>query len=605
MVRKPSRASGASGASRANNRGSRSMTAHIITVLLLFAVLPCVRSSAQCSGAPTYSCARTDTNVTHLPSPLPFAGGLTGANTQFSDTSFNPSYPIRYTRVTDSTTGTVLGNTNSPMGVGSGDGDDSHFNADESLFTFTDNGAAWYFYGLNTSTMQTGYVWASTATSNIQFSQSNRNYAYEAANTSPYMSRIDFTGCYLNGPTCNPPVTTEYIFSNCGMPSTAGFFENAGVAYGDTVFAAAEGPPDTNYLAHAYVVSTSTCYLYNTAAGVIRQYVGSQTPTTGSATCNGTSTVTGSGFQTGTAWVGVPISLGSAGVFYVASVASSTSLTLGLSQTCASGSYSYSLTPGTYLGAVTAGTDLYYVHNIHINANGSWMNLDSGGCASGTCVGIEDAWEIGTTTTATCPSSSSDQGSCESHGTNTNANWINGDNNFANSKNPSMQSRSWANFATTNDILVTQLNTVNTTINASYDQHPTTKNDPQGTHTYPVIADTYAPNSPAGTITDAFDNEVIAWTQTPGPVLRFGHTFNSSLLTTSVTGQYAIGSVSPLGDFYLFTSDGEGTLGNNNGTSSCSLTGNTCRTDVFLVQLTAQQNAIGGSGTIGGSGAVK
>jgi hypothetical protein len=42
----------------------------------------------------------------------------------------------------------------------------------------------------------------------------------------------------------------------------------------------------------------------------------------------------------------------------------------------------------------------------------------------------------------------------------------------------------------------------------------------------------------------------------------------------------------PTGKFYLFTTDGEGTLGNVNGTSdACSLTGGTCRSDVFLLNL--------------------
>jgi hypothetical protein len=148
-----------------------------------------------------------------------------------------------------------------------------------------------------------------------------------------------------------------------------------------------------------------------------------------------------------------------------------------------------------------------------------------------------------------------------------------------------MQFRTWADFSTKNDALVIPLSTVNDSFGSvTFEKHPTAKNDPLGTHSYPVFSSTYTPEASVRTISHAYSNEVIAWTQTPGPPLRFGHTFNSSL-STAFTAQFAIGSVSPLGDFYLYTTDGEGTLGSTSGGSTYTISSN-CRSDVFLMSLT-------------------
>jgi hypothetical protein len=269
-------------------------------------------------------------------------------------------------------------------------------------------------------------------------------------------------------------------------------------------------------------------------------------------------------------------------VYQVASVSSSTSLSLGY--TCPSGTYSFSITPGTYLGTIPSG-DRYSVHDIRLDPAGVWLVIEQGTqCYAGSCH-LVHAWQIGTTTVNSCPWTygGSDPGSCGSHYTETAAGWINGDGNFANSTSPSMQLRSWANFSTTDEALVTELSTVNYSFSVPFDNHPTAKNDPLGTHSYPVFSSTYTPEASVGTISNAYSNEVMAWTQSPGPPLRFGHTFNSSL-STAFTAQYAIGSVSPLGDFYLYTTDGEGTLGSTSGGSRCAISSD-CRSDVFLMSL--------------------
>jgi len=142
--------------------------------------------------------------------------------------------------------------------------------------------------------------------------------------------------------------------------------------------------------------------------------------------------------------------------------------------------------------------------------------------------------------------------------------------------------------ATTNSADVTEMDTVNVNSLPGFDDHPTNKNDPLGTHAYPVFTSTYSPETPSGTITYSYSNEIIGWQQTGGPVMRFGHTFNSSLAPSSCCfpAEYAIGAVSSTGRFYLFTTDGEGTLGSTSGGTSCSITAGTCRSDVFLLNLT-------------------
>jgi Putative Ig domain len=477
-----------------------------------------VTSAAACAP-PTYSCARTDTNVTALPGTLPNWGGLIGANTRFVDQYYNPNYAVAYTRVTDAKTGSVLGVTNIGFAVGSGSGDDAHFNADESLFTLTDENAAWYFFGLNRSTMQTGLVFASDATSNIIWSQTNRNYAYELSNVGSGLYRLDFTGCYLGGPTCSPPVTLFYDFANCGVPTEHGFFVNGGIGGNDNMYAGAIGTQDIDNRIFVYDAEASTCYLYNTRFGIIRSATGTQSAITGTGSCNGTdgtfTWLSGATFGTGSdTWAGASIMLGSK-TYQVASVSSSTSLSLGY--TCPSGTYSFSITPGAYVGAIPSG-DQYSVHDIRLDPAGVWLVIEQGTeCYAGSC-NLVHAWQIGTTTVNSCPWTydGSDPGSCGSHYTETASGWINADGNFANSTSPSMQFRTWANFSTTDGALVTELSTVNYTFSVPFDNHPTAKNDPLGLHSYPVFSSTYTPEASVGAISNAYSNEVMAWTQSPG-----------------------------------------------------------------------------------------
>lgn len=556
-------------------------------------------ANASACQPPTYGCARTDTAVIPLLASLPNWGGSIGANTIFTDPSFNAQHPPKYVRVTDANTYLQCNPAlaNSGFAVTSGSGDEAVFNADDSLFLFADGGNAPCIFGLNQDTMETGFVYQGldNISPGPSWSQSNPQYLYDLDITGGlYLVQMTDTAgqtCHLGGPACTPKSSQFYNFvTNCNLNPSVLFIQLAGVGGNDTVFGAtfAVGIQDTGHEVVAYNSVTNTCYFYNTQAGTVRSYVGAQTPVTGTVTCNNTTTVSyDSGTAFGTTWAGLNITI-AGNTYVIRSVASSRSLTL--YSTCpTASSASYSTEPGTLLGTTTS-SDRYSVHNVKVDPSGTWMVVAEGSnCYSSSC-NVIHAWEIGTTTVNNCvyQAGGTDAGRCDGHWTESATGWINGSS-FSTSNNPSMQLRTWDNFSTTDPADVTELNTGSATLINGFDIHPSNKNDPLGTHGYPVLSSTYSPEMPQGSINYPYSNEVIGWSQSRGggPVYRFGHTFNSSLMPPSCcfSTEYAIGAASSTGQFYIFTTDGEGTLGSSNGSPACSITDGTCRSDIFILSL--------------------
>lgn len=446
---------------------------------------------AQC-GAPTYGCARTDTAVIPL-GTLPDWGGLKGAGTIFTDTSFNSTSPPKYVRVTDANT---TSNRDS-FSVGDGNGDDSHFNLDDTLLWLTNDGNAIFVFGLVPATMQVGLVSQlppERYCCNGQWSQINRNYFYTMTRDGK-LWRLDFTGLSIASRGA-PRATLLYDFAtNCGARGKP-LHNFGGIGGSDTVFTATFGPRETGTEVAAYNLASSKCYLYDTSAGTVLQYPG-----------------------------------------------------------------------GTSLGSVTT-KDRFTLHGAHGYGEGNWMLVTRGGTTCPSCA-IYHAWQIGTTTVKNCISW------CSGHWAETASGWFN-DDRAGGIHSPSMLFRTLANFSTST---IVRLNTGNASIDASLETHPTTKNDPFGVHSYPIFASTNAPST-----SNAYSNEIVAWTRIPGKVLRFGHTFSSGQ-STNFQAQIAVGAVSSTGQFYAFTTDGEGTLGSTNGAATCSITGGTCRSDVFILNL--------------------
>jgi hypothetical protein len=475
----------------------------MLSVLLALALPTAV---AQC-GAPGYLCARTDTSAIPV-GKLPNWGGLTGAGKIFTDPSFNSSYPPKYVRVTDYNTGP-----NHWFSVGSGNGDDAHFNIDDTLLWLTNDGNAIFVFGLVPSTMQVGLVSAINVAycCNGHWSQINRNYLYNLDFTGK-LYRIDFTGLSISNPSNTPPVTTIYDFAaNCGMSGTK-WATFAGIGGNDTVFTAYFGAQDTSAAAYvaAYNSTTGTCLLYKTLQGKVYTYPG-----------------------------GTSQSVGINGRFFI--------------------------------------------HGAHLpDPSGQWMWVTKSvaSCRSG-CAPIY-AWQLTNPTSITgCAAS------CDGHSAGNANGWFNDTSFSPNGQYPSLIFRSWSTFGSTHCVAgdtadCTEWNTAGGAYDSTLDSHPTTKNDPQGTHNYPVFASTRA-----ATTSLAYQNEIIAW-QNSGPVLRFGHTFNSGQEPGfEFQAQIAVGAVSSTGRFFAFTTDGEGTLGNTDGVhSTCTPSAGTCRSDVFILNLT-------------------
>jgi len=447
---------------------------------------------AQCA-APNYGCARTDSAVIPL-DPLPDWKGLRGAGTIFTDPSFNSSYPPKYVRVTDAST-----HNGDSFSVGDGNGDDSHFNLDDTLLWLANNGNAIFVFGLVPATMQVGLVSqlaVETYCCNGQWSQINRNIFYTMTRDDK-LWRLDFSGLSTASPG-SPKAMLVYDFAaNCGVRSVT--LQNfGGIGGSDSVFTATFGHHETGTKVAAFNSSSNTCYLYDTAAGTVTEYPG-----------------------------------------------------------------------GTSLGSVTS-KDRFTIHGAHGYGEGNWVLVTRGGTSCPSCA-IYHAWQIGTTTVNDCVTW------CSGHWTETASGWFNDDRAGA-THSPSMLFRTSANFSTST---ILQLNTGNASVDESLETHPSAKNDPLGTHSYPIFASTNAPST-----SKPYSNEVVAWPQAPGKVLRFGHTFSSGQ-SANFQAKIAVGAVSSTGKFYAFTTDGEGTLGNADGVhSTCLLLVGTCRSDVFILNLT-------------------
>jgi hypothetical protein len=536
---------------------------------------------AECA-APTYQCARTDTAIVPLPLTLPNWGGLTGAGAVFTDATFNVSYPPRYLRITDSTIGGLVFPGDSSQqytgfAVSAGSGDDAHFDIDDTLFWVYGTQSYLYLFGLTQSPLRTIPVWGSSRYGAPFWSQINRNYLYAlqySLGDGSSLYRLDFTGC-------------------TGTASGSYFWDNAGVGGSDTVFAGAIGAQDTDNRVYAYNSATQTCYVYNTRFGSIHSFTVNSGTVTGAITCNGTTAATGTNFDPSGNWQGDSFTINGRGTYQIQNVIDAADLTLG--GTCVAGTYSYSIQPGTYIGSASDG-EHYSVHNIRMDPQGVWLIVEEGSycydtagdAPTGTNCNVIHAWQVGTSTVNSCIwSGSNDPGACGGHYTETASGWINDDGSFLN-RQVSMQFRPWSDMSTTDPSDVTELNTNSVNMNGLLlNDHPSTKNDPLGTHGYPVLSSTYTNEATVGAITAPYSNEIVGWTQTPGPVLRFGHTFNSALEDpgSQFSSWIAIGAPSATGRFYLFTTDGEGTLGNTDGSSNCEVLSYNCRSDLFLLDL--------------------
>jgi hypothetical protein len=212
--------------------------------------------------------------------------------------------------------------------------------------------------------------------------------------------------------------------------------------------------------------------------------------------------------------------------------------------------------------------DRWTIHNVKLSKDGNWMVVVPTNCTSLSCSTGPYFWQIGTTTVSTC----GEGGSCSGHWTEGYSHWVNNDN----SPMSNQVSRTFAQATSVNNLT----SSFPSNITAPFDQHQSWNNvDPADT--LPFFSSTWSSTTPYAA---PWYNEVIAVAADhSGKTWRFAHTFITTKSQRFST-QYAIGTISQDGRFFIFSSDWLGNLGSESGSASCTI-GTDCRGDVFVVEL--------------------
>jgi hypothetical protein len=212
--------------------------------------------------------------------------------------------------------------------------------------------------------------------------------------------------------------------------------------------------------------------------------------------------------------------------------------------------------------------DRWTIHNVKLSKDGNWMVIARTTCLSSVCNDDPYFWQIGTTTVNNC----GDAGQCGGHWTEGYSHWVNNDN----SPIANQVIRLYSPATSAGNLF----SAFPAGIAAPLDQHQSWNNvDPDDT--LPLLSSTWSSTTP---FPAPWYNEIIAVAADGGgKISRFAHTFITTKSQRFST-EYAIGSVSQDGKFFLFSSDWMGKLGSESGASSCTI-GTNCRGDVFVVQL--------------------
>ncbi|MGA8213697.1 MAG: hypothetical protein WB799_08885 [Candidatus Sulfotelmatobacter sp.] len=249
---------------------------------------------------------------------------------------------------------------------------------------------------------------------------------------------------------------------------------------------------------------------------------------------------------------------------------------------------------GSYGGSPT-GTinvdDHYWLHNAHISMDGNWVRVDIGQCTAGSCESppadqSNDVyyWQINSLTVNVVRFSSTVAAGGHQAAGFTHA--VNGGQ--INNTDPNMvvAYRPFSNVNTVTDLPVG----LNAPTCGGCSTHYAWVNDKPGDTTpflnTAIVPGTFTPTAP-------WQSEITAYaTDTSGTVWRFAHNFCTGQ-SQFFTAEYCIGSVSQDGNWFIWSSDWDGMLGNTDGvTASCTI-GTNCRADVFIVPLST---GTGGAG---------
>lgn len=214
--------------------------------------------------------------------------------------------------------------------------------------------------------------------------------------------------------------------------------------------------------------------------------------------------------------------------------------------------------------------DRWAIHNAKLSKDGNWLIVAPETCLSSNCSQGPYFWQIGTTNVSSCGDGFASGQRCGGHWTEGNDHWEN-------------------NNLTGNQVLrpfaepteVEELTSVlPRDLRAPLDEHASWNNvDPADS--LPFFLTTWSTLHP---FPAPWYNEITGVAADgSGTVWRFAHSFitgRSHLFSTA----YGIGSISQDGRFFIFSSDWMGTLGAQDGASTCKIEKN-CRGDVFVVEL--------------------
>jgi hypothetical protein len=212
--------------------------------------------------------------------------------------------------------------------------------------------------------------------------------------------------------------------------------------------------------------------------------------------------------------------------------------------------------------------DRWRVHNVKISKDGNWLVVAPTGCLVSICLHGPYFWQIGTTNVYDCGQG----GLCDGHWTEGYTHWIN--NNGTPYANQVM--RVFPEPSSARNIT----HVFPEGLTGNLDQHQSWNNVDPG-DTLPFGSSTWSPTLP---FPGPWYNEIIAVaSDNSGTTWRFAHSFITTK-SQDFSTQYAIGSISQDGKFFVFSSDWMGKLGSVSGAATCTI-GTDCRGDVFVVEL--------------------
>jgi Putative Ig domain len=212
--------------------------------------------------------------------------------------------------------------------------------------------------------------------------------------------------------------------------------------------------------------------------------------------------------------------------------------------------------------------DRWTVHNVKLSKDGNWLVVAPQNCTSPSCSKGPYFWQIGTTNVGSC----GDGGMCSGH-------WTEGYTHWVNNNNSPLSNQAIRSFADWDDPSALT-HTFPSGMIGPLDQHQSWNNvDPNDT--LPFMSSTWSTVSP---FPAPWYNEIIAVAADgSGTTWRFAHSFITARSQRFST-EYAIGTVSQDGKFFIFSSDWMGSLGSESGATTCTI-GTNCRGDVFVVEL--------------------